>query len=53
MSKLRRYKPCFPSSVLEEDGILKDRFYCYLDVLRPTDQEATATEIVVCYAPRF
>ena len=53
MSKLREYKPCFPSPVLEEDGILKYRFYCYLGVARPTGQETTAIEIVVCYAHRF
>ena len=31
-------------------SVLKYRFYFYLDILRPTDQEMIAIEQIVCYS---
>ena len=33
-------------------GVVKCRFYYYLGMVRPTDQETIATERIVCYTHR-
>lgn len=37
---------------MEEDGVLKYRFYYYLSMAGPPDQETTAIEKIACYIHR-
>lgn len=37
---------------MEEDGVLKYRFYYYLSMAGPPDQETTAIEKIACYTHR-